>query len=179
MWTADAQAYERVWFTCQDKVETCFASLAWLSYPNLGTAEAFGIVNVRGRHTTVRPIARWERPDGHGDWSTALRDGFEPFKQWRLQSLPNDFGISFDLSWFEDQTPIFRQLGAGMIVGGPAVSPIAGYDGSGRQEGWIEAHGERFAEHRALFGTPRTPLGHPSGRRRPRPLHGHATPPQR
>ena len=39
---------------------------------------------------------------------------------------------------------MFRQLGAGIIVGGRAVSPVAGYDGFGRQEGWVEAHGERF-----------------------------------
>ena len=31
-----------------------------------------------------------------------------------------------------------------MIVGGRAVSPVAGYDGFGRQEGWVTSAGERF-----------------------------------
>ena len=54
MWTPDAQAYERVWFTCQDKVGELLVVVGLAFYPNLGTAEAFAIVNVRGRHTTVR-----------------------------------------------------------------------------------------------------------------------------
>ena len=64
MWTPDAQAYERVWFTCQDKVGELLVVIGLAFYPNLGTAEAFAIVNVRGRHTTVRahkkcPTTAW------------------------------------------------------------------------------------------------------------------------
>src|SRR6516225_2432140 len=54
MWTPDAQAYERVWFTSQDKVGELLVVMGLAFYPNLGTAEAFAIVNVRGSHTTVR-----------------------------------------------------------------------------------------------------------------------------
>ena len=69
----------------------------------------------------------------------------EPFRQWRLVLDENDFGIAFDISWFDTKRPIFRALGAGHIMGGRPMGAIAGYDGFGRQEGWIEAHGERFA----------------------------------
>jgi len=96
MWTPDAQAYERVWFTCQDKVGELLVVVGLAFYPNLGTAEAFAIVNVRGAHTTVR---------AHRAMHTDRMD---------------------------------------MIVGGRAVSPIAGYDGFGRQEGWVEVAGTRF-----------------------------------
>ena len=54
MWTSDVQAYERMWFTCQDTTGDLLVVAGMGIYPNLGTAEAFAIVNVRGRHTTVR-----------------------------------------------------------------------------------------------------------------------------
>jgi hypothetical protein len=151
MWTPDAQAYERVWFTCQDRVGDVLAVIGLAFYPNLGTAEAFAIVNVRGRHTTVRAhqSLRSDRMDmALGPFSFEV---VEPFRQWRLRLAPNDHGVSFDLAWFDTKRPVFRQLGAGMIAGGRAVSPVAGYDGFGRQEGWIEVDGERFAVDRASY----------------------------
>ena len=57
MWTPDAQAYERVWFTCQDKVGDLLVVIGLAFYPNLGTAEAFAIVNVRGRLARARTTA--------------------------------------------------------------------------------------------------------------------------
>ena len=84
MWTPDAQAYERVWFTCQDKVGELLVVIGLAFYPNLGTAEAFAIVNVRGRHTTVRahtrcPTDRMEMSIGPFHFEVV-----EAFRQWRL-----------------------------------------------------------------------------------------------
>ena len=85
MWTPDAQAYERVWFTCQDKVGDLLVVVGLAFYPNLGTAEAFAIVNVRGSHTTVRA----HRKLGTDRMDMALGPfGFEvvePFRHWRLR----------------------------------------------------------------------------------------------
>jgi hypothetical protein len=152
MWTPDAQAYERVWFTCQDKVGELLVVIGLAFYPNLGTAEAFAIVNVRGRHTAVRahralPTDRMDMT--LGPFSLQL---VEPFRQWRLRLGPHvdpdhdhtGLDIAYDITWHDTKRPVFRQLGAGLIVGGRAMSPIAGYDGFGRQEGWVESHGERF-----------------------------------
>ena len=179
MWSPDAQAYERVWFTCQDKVGDMLAVIGLAFYPNLGTAEAFAIVNVRGRHRTVRA----HRALGHDRMDMELGpfrfEVVEPFRQWRLRLDPNELGLSFDLAWFDTKRPIFRQLGAGMIVGGRAVSPVAGYDGFGRQEGWVEAGGERFAVNRHDHLAPRSPLGDPRRGRGAGPVHGHAAPAQR
>ena len=85
MWTPDAQAYERVWFTCQDKVGDLLVVIGLAFYPNLGTAEAFAIVNVRGRHTTVRahqalPTDRMDMALGPFSFEVV-----EPFRQWRLR----------------------------------------------------------------------------------------------
>jgi len=146
MWTPDAQAYERVWFTCQDKVGELLVVIGLAFYPNLGTAEAFAIVNVRGRHTTVRAHRklRTDRMDMTlGPFSFQL---VEPFRRWRLRLDPDatEHGVGYDVTWLDTKRPVFRQLGAGMIVGGRAVSPVAGYDGFGRQEGWVTSAGERF-----------------------------------
>lgn len=150
MWTPDAQAYERVWFTCQDKIGNFLIVVGLAFYPNLGTAEAFAIVNVRGRHTTVRAHQklRNDRMDMRlGPFSFEV---VEPFRHWRLRldrgtdSTGVELPIAFAIDWLDTKRPVFRQLGAGIIVGGRAMSPIAGYDGFGRQQGWVEAHGERF-----------------------------------
>jgi hypothetical protein len=154
MWTPDAQAYERVWFTCQDRVGDLLAVIGLAFYPNLGTAEAFAIVNVRGAHTTVRAHQKLRTDRMDMKLGPFRFEVVEPFKQWRLRLEPNDFGITFDLAWFDTKRPVFRQLGAGIIVGGRAVSPVAGYDGFGRQEGWIEANGERFyVDREGYLGT--------------------------
>jgi len=144
MWTPDAQAYERVWFTCQDKVGELLVVVGLAFYPNLGTAEAFAIVNLRGTHTTVRAhramhTDRMDMSVGPFHFEVEV-----PFRRWRLRLDPNEFGIAYDIAWLDTKRPVFRQLGAGMIVGGRALSPIAGYDGFGRQEGWVEAAGTRF-----------------------------------
>jgi hypothetical protein len=144
MWSPDAQAYERVWFTCQDKVGAVLVVVGLAFYPNLGTAEAFAIVNVHGQHATVRAHRSLGNDRMDMELGPFRFEVVEPFRQWRLQLGPNEFGVTFDLSWFDTKRPIFRQLGAGMIVGGRAVSPVAGYDGFGRQEGWVEAGGQRF-----------------------------------
>jgi hypothetical protein len=144
MWTPDSQAYERVWFTCQDRTGDLLVTCGLGFYPNLGTAEAFAIVNVRGQHTTVRAHRRLD------DDRMAMVVGplefavVEPFREWRLTLEDNEHGIAFDISWCDTKRPVFRLLGAGLIVDGRAFGGIAGYDGFGRQSGWVQAHGERF-----------------------------------
>jgi hypothetical protein len=147
MWTPDAQAYERVWFTCQDKVGELLVVVGLAFYPNLGTAEAFAIVNVRGRHTTVRAHQRLRTDRLEMRLGPFSFDVVEPFREWRLRLDPTagQVGdVAYDISWLDTKRPVFRQLGAGIIVGSRAMSPVAGYDGFGRQEGWVAVDGERF-----------------------------------
>ncbi len=152
MWTPDAQAYERVWFTCQDSVGELLVVVGLAFYPNLGTAEAFAIVNVRGRHTTVRAHQRLRTDRLEMRLGPFSFDVVEPFREWRLRLDPtgsessssDDDGVAYDITWLDTKRPVFRQLGAGVIVGAAALSPVAGYDGFGRQEGWVEVDGERF-----------------------------------
>ena len=144
MWTSDVQAYERMWFTCQDKVGDVLVVVGMGVYPNLGTAEAFAIVNVRGRHTTVRAhrklgLSRTDMAVGPISFELV-----EAFREWRIRLDENEYGISFDLSWFDTKRPVYRLIGGGMIVGTKPFAGVAGYDGFGRQSGWVTAFGERF-----------------------------------
>jgi hypothetical protein len=144
MWTPDAQAYERVWFTCQDRVGELLIVIGLAFYPNLGTAEAFAIVNVRGRHMTVRAHQRLRTDRLDMRLGPFTFEVVEPFREWHLSLDPSGVDVAYDITWLDTKRPIFRQLGAGVIVGARALSPVAGYDGFGRQEGWVDVGGERF-----------------------------------
>ena len=151
MWTTDAQAYERIWFTTQDDAGELLVVCGLAFYPNLGTAEAYAIVNCRGAHTTVRAHRLL------GDDRTNMRIGpiaFEvvaPFREWRLTLDENEFGTSYDIHWFDTKRAVFRNLGAGVIAGGKPFGGVGGYDGFGEQQGWVRVGDEQFALERARF----------------------------
>ncbi|MHB8669215.1 MAG: hypothetical protein ACYDAD_01440 [Acidimicrobiales bacterium] len=144
MWTSDDRAYERIWFSSHDDRGDLMAVCGLGFYPNLGTAEAYAIVNREGRHTTVRAHRLL------GDNRMDMRIGpigfevVEPFREWRLTLDRNDFGISYDIRWMDTTRAIYRNLGAGSVVGGRPFAGVAGYDGFGVQEGWMDIDGERI-----------------------------------
>jgi hypothetical protein len=144
MWTTDAQAYERVWFSTVDDAGELMIVCGLAFYPNLGTAEAYAIVNHQGRHTTVRSHRLL------GDNRMEMRVGpisfevVEPFREWRLRLDDNEHDVSFDIRWFDTKRAVFRNIGAGMIAGGKPFGGVAGYDAAGTQEGWVEVSGRRI-----------------------------------
>ena len=160
MWTSDLQAYERMWFTCQDRTGDLLVVAGMGIYPNLGTAEAFAIVNVRGRHTTVRAhrklgLNRMDMSVGPLNFELV-----QPFREWRIRLDENPYGISFDISWFDTKRPVYRLLGGGMFIGTRPFSGVAGYDGFGRQSGWVRAVRRAVRPvPKCLPRDPRPPLG--------------------
>jgi hypothetical protein len=144
MWTTDAQAYERIWFTAQDDAGALLVVCGLAFYPNLGTAEAYAIVNCRGQHTTVR--AHRLLGDDRMDMRVGPL-GFEvvqPFREWRLVLADNEYGVTFDIRWNDTKRAVFRNLGAGVIAAGKPFGGTAGYDGFGVQTGTVHVNGERF-----------------------------------
>ena len=103
-------------------------------------------MNVRGQHTTMRAHQklRNDRMDMRSAPSASRSSSPSGSGASRLDRRTNTAIVATTIDWLDTKRPVFRQLGAGIIVGGRAVSPVAGYDGFGRQEGWVEAHGERF-----------------------------------
>jgi hypothetical protein len=151
MWTSDDRAYERIWFGSVDAGGEMLVVCGLAFYPNLGTAEAYAIVNRHGKHTTVRAHQRL------GDNRMEMRIGpigfdvVRPFREWRLTLDENDFGISYDIRWFETRRAVYRNLGAGTVAGGRPFSGVAGYDSFGEQEGWVSVGGERVELDRRLW----------------------------
>ncbi|OBI94154.1 hypothetical protein [Mycobacterium sp. 1245805.9] len=144
MWTTDAQAYERIWFSVADTAGVLMVVCGLAFYPNLGTAEAYALVNIEGEHHAVRA----HRLMSDDRMVTAIGplsfDVVEPFKQWRLRLAPNDSELAFDIRWFDTKRAVFRNIGAGVIAGGKPFGGVAGYDAFGVQDGWVEVSGKRY-----------------------------------
>jgi hypothetical protein len=151
MWTSDLQAYERMLFTCQDSVGDLLVMCGIAFYPNLGTADAFAIVNCRGKHTTVRAHRflgdnRMDRRIGPLNFEVV-----QPFREWRLTLADNEFDVTFDIRWFDTKRAIFRNLLAGAITNGRISNGTAGYDVFGTQEGTVTVRGESFSVTRGQY----------------------------
>jgi hypothetical protein len=131
--TTDPRAYERYWFTAQDQKGDLFVVTGFGLYPNLGTVEAYAIVNLRGQHTTVRAHRRI------GGNRLDMRVGpidFKPvtgFGEWRLTLDDNDYGIAYDLRWFDTKRAVLQP-----------IRGIGGYESFGRPEGTVVVRGEAF-----------------------------------
>jgi hypothetical protein len=144
MWTSDDRAYERIWFGSVDDTGQLLVVCGLAFYPNLGTAEAFAIVNCRGKHTTVRAHRKL------GDNRMDMRVGpiaFEvvrPFREWRLTLEDNAFGVGYDIRWIDTKRAVYRNLGAGTVAGGQPFAGVAGYDGFGAPEGSVCVGGQTF-----------------------------------
>lgn len=151
MWTSDPQAYERMWLTTQDSTGDIVVVCGIGIYPNLGTADAFAIVNCRGRHTTVRAHRLL------GDNRLDMQIGplkFEvvrPFGEWRLTLSANEMDVEFDIHWFDSKRAVFRNLGAGRVSRRRISNGTAGYDTFGNQSGWIRVGSEKFELDRANY----------------------------
>jgi len=130
--SSDPRSYERYWFTAQDKTGDLFVVCGWAIYPVLGTVEAYAIVNLRGQHTTVRAHRRLtsNRLDMRvGPLNFELIEGL---KEWRLTLDENEYGISYDMSWFDTKRAIMQ----------PAH--LGGYETFGYPSGTVTVQGETF-----------------------------------
>ena len=145
MYTPDPRAYERNWFTCQSGAGDLFVVTGEGFYPNLGTAEAYAIVNLRGKHIHVRAHRRL------GDNRMDMRVGplnfevVQPFKEWRLTLGENANGIAYDLRWHDTKRAVFHNFGGFPYgIGGAHSDDLVGYETFGRVEGWVSVEGQRF-----------------------------------
>jgi hypothetical protein len=131
--TTDPRAYERYWFTAQDRTGDLFVVTGFGLYPNLRTVEAYSIVNLRGQHTTVRAHRRLTA--NRADMRVGPID-FRPlraFGEWRLTLDPNDYGISYDLCWQDTKRAVLQP-----------IRGLGGYETFGRVSGEVTVQGERF-----------------------------------
>jgi hypothetical protein len=128
---SDPRAYERYWFTAQDRTGDLMMITGFGLYPNLKTVEAYAIVNLRGKHTTVRAHRALSRNRFDMTVGPLSFELVEPFRHWRLSLKPNAYGISYEVDWFDSKRAVIRPPGLG------------GYESFG-QRGTIVVNGERF-----------------------------------
>jgi len=178
MVTSDPRAFERTWFSSVDRDGELLIVVGLGFYPNLDAADAFAIVNHRGRHTTVRGQRRLGANRLDMRIGPIALEVVVPFRQWRLSLDPNEYGTGFQIDWFDSKLPVFRDGGTA-IRGLATLSPSAGYESFGYQRGWVEVDGvrteitpDRFRGSRDHHWGVRENVGGPS--LRPGPLAGHA-----
>jgi hypothetical protein len=148
MYTTDVRAYERLWFTNQDRGGDIYVVTGLGFYPNLDTAEAYAIVNYRGQHTYVHA----HRALGGNRMNQRVGplnfEPIEPFKHWRLTLGENPYGISFEIHWYDTKRAYFHNIGGGSGVnpysGTMRADDLAGYETFGKMEGWVNVNGERI-----------------------------------
>jgi len=152
MSTSDPCAYERIWFTAQDKTGDLFIVCGLGFYPNLDTADGYAIVNYRGKMTYVRyhrrlGLDRTNMRFGPIDWQIVA-----PFKTWKLTLGENPYGIRYELYWHDTKRAVFSGGSSGLSLGAaggfpagkiPSIREGVGYETFGVVEGWAEIDGKR------------------------------------
>ncbi|MFN0089767.1 MAG: hypothetical protein ACKVWR_05770 [Acidimicrobiales bacterium] len=147
MWSSDPRVYERYWMVAHDDGGELLVATGGSFYPNLDRAEAWAIVNLRGRHIAVRGF----RPLGVD--RVDLRCGpinptiLQGMRLWRYELDENEWGVRYDLQFWDTHRAVFREpvgaAGSGHPKGRrPDVT--TGFEGFGEVEGWVEVDGERF-----------------------------------
>lgn len=156
MWTGDPRAYERYWMVSHDATGDTLVATGGSMYPNLDRAEAYAIVNHRGRHVAVRSF----RPLGVD--RADLRVGpiapeiVRGLREWRYVLEPNEWGISYDLTFLDTTRQVFREPLSDSAHGVPAGrrnDVTAGFEGFGTVSGWVEVDGSRVEFGAGSSGT--------------------------
>lgn len=147
MWTGDPRAYERYWMVSHDATGDIVVATGGSFYPNLDRAEAYAIVNVGGRHTAVRSFRRIgaDRADLRiGPIAPVIVRGL---REWRYVLEPNEWGISYDLTFRDTTRQVFREPLSNSAAGTPPGrrnDVTSGFECFGDVSGWVAVDGERF-----------------------------------
>lgn len=146
-WTGDPRAYERYWMICHDPTGEVMIATGGSIYPNLDRAEAYAIVNFRGRHTSVRSFRRLgvDRADLRvGPIAPTIVRGL---REWRYVLEPNEWGISWDFTFTDTTRQVFREPLSDSTHGTPPGrrnDVTAGFEGFGDVLGWVQVDGTRI-----------------------------------
>jgi hypothetical protein len=154
MWSSDPRAYERYWVVMHDDAGELMVVTGGSFYPSLNTAEAYAIVNHKGHHRSVRAF----RPLGADRMDLAvgpIRPTIvQGLRHWHFVLDENDWGIRYDLHWFDTKRQIFHAstlpAGSGYPTG-RAADVTSGFEGFGAVEGWVEVEGRRIEVTRCSF----------------------------
>lgn len=143
--TTDPRAFERYWFTAQDDEGEFFVVTGIGVYPNVGTVDAYALIVIDGKQTTVR--AHRPMSQHRADLSVGqLRfDLIEAFREWRLQLGDNAQAFTFDLRWRDTKRAVFGRFPEMSVPGVLDMRLLhdwCGYETFGRISGTIRYRGK-------------------------------------
>jgi hypothetical protein len=156
MWTGDPRAYERYWVLCHDATGDILIATGGSFYPNLDRAEAYAIVNMRGRHTAVRSFRRIGADRANlrvGPIAPVIVRGL---REWRFVLEPNEWGIAYNLTFTDTTRQVFREPLSNSAAGTPPGrrnDVTAGFESFGDVTGCVEIEGERLTLGPGSVGT--------------------------
>jgi hypothetical protein len=146
MWSSDHRTYERFWTVFHDDAGELIVAIGASFYPSLDAAEAYAIVNHRGRHRSVRAF----RPLGADRMDLTLGPIrptiVQGLREWRYELDDNDWGIRFDVVFRDTMRGMFRQRAPAVERGFPAgrrADVTSGFESFGVVDGWVAIDGER------------------------------------
>ena len=147
VWSTDPRIYERFWTICHDQKGELLLVTGLSFYPNLDTAEAYAIVNLRGRHFSVRAFRRLGTDRMNMEVGPIKPAIIQGMRAWRYVLEENEWGISYDLLWRDTHRQIYHSTSGSIAEGAPRgrrADITAGFEGFGVAEGWVKVKGERI-----------------------------------
>jgi hypothetical protein len=140
--SSDPRFYERYWNVVHDEIGELVLAFGGSFYPNLNSAEAYAIVNLRGQHRSVRAFRRLSADRMNLRVGPITPTIVEGLRRWRHVLEPNHWGISYDLEFVDRTRQIYDIASAAPISGSQAVM-TAGFEGFGDVTGWVQVGEER------------------------------------
>jgi hypothetical protein len=97
--TSDRNFYDRYYFNCHPCSGDAMLLIGLGQYPNLGVTDGFALLRTPGKHQVVRA----SRELGNNRMDTTVGplrvEVIEGLRKLRVVLEPNEFGLSFDLTW--------------------------------------------------------------------------------
>jgi hypothetical protein len=140
-YTTDPRFYERHWNVFHDQKGELLVATGGSIYPNLDTAEAYAIVTYRGVQRSVRAFRRLGANRGDIGVGPIQPTIIEGLRHWQHVLQDNEFGISFELDWFDSFRQVYRSAYSSLAGGnnpGAQRHVTAGFESFGEVEGWVK-----------------------------------------
>jgi hypothetical protein len=147
VYSTDPRFFERHWNIFHDDAGEVLIATGGSFYPNLDTAEAYSIINVRGLQTSVRAFRRLgaDRMDLHvGPIRPTITEGL---RQWHHELASNDWGVRYSIDWRDITRQIYHAAYGSLRTNAPAGSQrqvTAGFESFGEVQGWVQMGDERI-----------------------------------
>jgi hypothetical protein len=121
VFTSDRNFYDRYYFNCHDLTGETFLVIAMGAYPNVGVIDAFATCVVRNeRQYNVRASRELRGDRARSVVGPIGVDVLEGLRRLRVWCEPNDWGLSFDLTFegvtFPFEEPHFFRRGGPRVV---------------------------------------------------------------